>query len=194
MDSELIKHIHRQYPYEISDELLGWFLDNMTEIRLKKKEVLLPFGKTDTNVYILKRGIMRYVYFDGEREKTYGFALPGAAMISYHSFYGGEPSFFRNEACTVCDVLKISKSRLNELMRSSHEFATWMFYLSSSQSYYNEKKLSLINGHAKERFGSLIKNRPEIMAHVSSQTIASYLGVTPSYLSFLKKSFKEEKK
>jgi ribosomal protein L10 len=46
---------------------------------------------------------------------------------------------------------------------------------------------------AKERFLSLIENRPEIMANVPLKVIASYLGVTPTYLSRLRKEYFEKK-
>ena len=49
-------------------------------------------------------------------------------------------------------------------------------------------KNSVINGDAKERFLSLVKNRPEIMEKVPLKFVASYLGITQSSLSRLKKA------
>ena len=193
MDTELIKLLHEECSYKIADELLDKFISRTTEIHLKNKEVLVPYGKFDPNVYILKSGIMRYVYFDGERERTYGFGSPGTIMISFHSFCMREPAFFQAEACGKCVVLKLTKVGLDELLKESHEFAIWMFHHATWQLYYKEHKYSVINGHAKERFYAMVKNRPDIIARVPLQAIASYLGVTPSYLSLLKKSFKSKK-
>lgn len=50
-----------------------------------------------------------------------------------------------------------------------------------------EKKNSLINGDAPERFKSMLRNRPEIFEKVSKKAIASYLGITQQYLSVLLK-------
>lgn len=48
-------------------------------------------------------------------------------------------------------------------------------------------KLSIINGSAKEKYKSLIENRPEIAREVQLKDIAAHLGVTPAYLSRLRK-------
>lgn len=54
------------------------------------------------------------------------------------------------------------------------------------QLYSCEHKLYLINGTARDRYLSVIRNRPEIIEAVPSKIIASYLGVTPQYLCRLK--------
>jgi hypothetical protein len=47
--------------------------------------------------------------------------------------------------------------------------------------------MAVLNGTATERFEALLKNRPEILKNVSSKVIASYIGVTPTSLSRLKR-------
>ena len=173
---------------QMSDGLFDEFIGSMTDIHLKNREVLIPYGKLDTNVYLQKSGITRYCYFDGEKEKTYAFTSPGTLMISYHSHFLRKPSFYQFESCGESIVGKMSKSCLDDMIERSHEFAQWMLRISMGQLYANELKQSVINGMAKERFISLVKNRPEIMARVPIKTIASYLGVTPEYLYRLKKN------
>jgi CRP-like cAMP-binding protein len=190
---ELKQLLRDESPFKISDELLDIFLGKMSEVRLRNHEVLIPYGRLDANMYVQKEGITRYVYFDGTTERTYGFATPGTIMISYHSFYDRQPSFFQLESCGESVVMRISKSDFDEMMKESHEFSQWMWSLSLGQLYSNELKVSVINGQAKERFVSLVKNRPEIIARVPSQTIASYLGVTPSYLSRLRRKLLRDK-
>lgn len=179
--------------YKMADELLDDFLDAMTEeIHLKNNEPLIPYGKFDNNVYVLSSGIVRVCYFDGDKEKTFGFASPGTIIISYHSFFMRQPSFFQFESCGESVVMKVSKKDFDALIDRSHDFTKWILSLSSGQLYINEYKYSVINGLAKERFVALMKNRPEIMARVPLKTIASYLGVTPAYLSRLKKTFQKK--
>ena len=184
----LKKLLYDECQYKMPDRLLDEFMGAMTEVHLKNNEPLIPYGKVDTNAYVQKSGITRYCYFDGEKEKTYGFAIPGTIMISYHCYYLRQPSYFQLESCGESVVMQVSKKTLDDMVKSSHEFAQWMFSLSLGQLYSNELKYSIINGMAKERFISLVRNRPEIMACVPLKTIASYLGVTPAYLSRLKKN------
>ncbi len=187
---ELKQLLYDECMYKMPDEVLDRFLNVMSEVRLKDKEALIPYGKIDNSLYIQKSGIIRFCYFDGDVEKTYGFALPGTVMISYHSFHMHKPSFFQLESCGESVVCRVSKKDVDSLIDSSHEFAKWIISLSMGQLYFVETKISLINGRAKERFMSMIKNRPEIINRVPMKIIASYLGVAPEYLYRLKKDIK----
>lgn len=186
MDNELKKLLYDEYRYKMPDELLDSFIEAMTEVCLKNKEVLVPYGKFDSNVYVQKSGITRFCYFDGENEKTYGFATPGTVMISYHSHFMRRPSFFQLESCGESVVMKIPKKKFDEMVAGSHEFAQWVLTIHLQQLYFNEFRYQVVNGTVKERYLSLIENRPEIVACVPLKDIASYLGCTPNYLSSLK--------
>lgn len=193
MDDELKKLIYDECRYKMPDGLMDRFIGAMTEVRLKNREALIPYGKLDVNMYIQKSGIIRVCWFDGEKEKTYGFSGPGTVIISYHAHFMRQPSFFQFESCGEGVVMKISKKDVDELENDSHDFARWMSAIHLQQLYFNEFKYTVINGLAKERFLSLVKNRPEIMERVPLKVIASYLGVTPNYLSNLKKTLKNQK-
>jgi CRP-like cAMP-binding protein len=173
---------------EMSDELFTRLIDATTEIKLKNKEVLIAIGQLDTNVYIQKSGIMRACYLDGGNEYTYGFSAPGTVVISYHSYFMHLPSVFQIESCGKSVVLKISKMKMNEIVKSSNEFAEWLLAIHSAQLFSNEFKIANITGNAKDRYRSYIKNRPEIVAGVPAKLIASYLGISTVHLSRLKKS------
>lgn len=137
---------------------------------------------------MLKSGILRLVYYEADKEITYGFASPGKIFLSPHSFFRNQPAVMQIETCKregVCVV--VPKSRFDALMAESHEFARWMFDLSMDQFYKSEKKLKYINGNARERIIAALKYRPEILEVVSARTFASYIGVTESYLCRIKK-------
>jgi CRP-like cAMP-binding protein len=184
----LKKQLNAECSYRMKDETMDKFIALMTEqIELKENEPLIPYGKFDDNVYILRSGITRSIYFDGTKEITYSFALPGTIMISYYPFYVRESSFFQIEACCDSVVMKITKRRFFELIEQSNDFAQWVIWLSMAQLWIYEKKLLIVNGDAQERFESLIKNRPEIIEKVSAKVIASYIGITPQYFSRMKR-------
>ncbi len=183
----LKQQLHELCTYPLPDRLMDEFLDALTPVTLKSGDRLVRYGQMDDNVYVIKSGIIRYCYFDGDREKTFGFGTPGNVSIQYHCYYMLRPSFFQLESCGESVVMKLSKSGMENFVSRSHEFARWMLSLSLEQLYTNEMKLSVINGSAKERFEALVQNRPEIMACVPQMIIATYLGITPQYLSRLRK-------
>ncbi len=177
---------------KMSDELFEHIVETTTEIHLKNKEILIPAGKIDTNLYLQKSGILKACYYDGKDEKTYGFGLPGTVVLSFHSQFMHQPAFFQIDSCGETTVLKMTKKQLDDLIDSSPEFAKWFIAVQSSQLYLNEFKLAAINGSVKEKYLQIIQKRPEIIARVPSQIIASYLGVTPTYLSYLKKTLRKK--
>jgi signal-transduction protein with cAMP-binding, CBS, and nucleotidyltransferase domain len=185
----LRKLLFAECRYRMKDETMDMFLDSMSEVKLKAYEALTPYGTLDTNVYVIKSGIIRVAYFNGFREMTYAFGMAGTMLTSYYSFYNHEPSFFKVEACCETVVMKISHARFVELTRQSHDFAQWVVWMSMMQFWFYEKKLAVVNGDVKERVESLIVNRPEVFENVPMKYIASYIGITPQYLCKIKRDF-----
>lgn len=178
--------------YPLSEEVMERFLAPRQEILLKKNEILVMTGVVDTNIYVVEEGILRFSYMDGMREVTFGFALPGTMIISMHSFYCHLPVFYQIEACCPSKVVKIPKKHYDDMVAESHEFARWALEMANGQLYFYEKKNHIINGDAKERYLSLAHNRPDILEKVPLGIVASYLGITQSYLSRLKKLINQE--
>ncbi len=179
--------------YHMSDETMDRLLGEMTEVHLKNKEPLISYGKCDSNVYVVRSGLLRYACFNGTKEMTFGFATPGTLMISYHSFYHNAPSFFQFESCGESVVMKLTKEKFDEMFRDIVDFKDWMFRMSTLQLYAYEMKIALISGTAKERFEGLIKNRPEILNKVSDKVLASYIGINQPYFSRLKRQILSNK-
>ena len=185
----LRKHLHAECGYRMREETMDMFLDLMTEMELKRHEVLVDYGATDDNIYIVKTGIVREVHFSGMKEVTFSFALPGTLRISFFPFVKGGLAFSKYAACCETTVMKVTKADFTDLMKRSHDFSQWVAFVSLEQLWDYERKRAVINGDAKERFLALMENRPEIIKHVSSRIIASYLDITPEYLCRLKKQF-----
>ena len=180
--------LYEEAGIDMSDELFERFVGSMDEFTLRNKQVLIPAGKVDTNLYVQKNGVLRASYFDGENEKTYGFSTPGSVVMSYHSHRMGKPSFFEIRSHGETDMLRMSKRTMDELIDSSREFAKWLLAVQSMQLYLNEFKHAGIPGSPKERYLWTLRNRPEVLARVPSKILASYLGVSPVHFSRLKKS------
>ena len=170
-----------------SDEIIDRFLAGMEEISVKPRERLIDHGSINTNVYCVKQGIIRLFHIEETREVTFGFASPGTIILSPHSYYMRQPVFLMAENCKMeARVLRMSKNQFDRLIEESHEFSRWMFNIAMGQLYTCEHKLFLIKGTAKDKYLSVVKNRPEIIQAVPGNIIASYLGITPQYLSHLK--------
>jgi CRP-like cAMP-binding protein len=173
--------------YRMQDETMDRFLSLMTEVQLKNNQPLVSYGTLDNNIYIIRDGIIRFAYFDGLKERTFAFASSGTLIIPYSPYLMHAPSDFQLESCGKSVVMKISKEKFDEMLFLSNDFARWLLRWHMEQLWFFERKLTVVTGTAKERFEAFIKNRPEILNVLSNQVIASYIGVTPEYLSVIKK-------
>ena len=176
--------------YRLKEEIMDRFLSTMEEIKLQQGDILIANGSLDSNIYIVKEGIMAHTYLSGMKDCCWGFSLPGTMMYSLHPYYFNKPAFYQVVACCDSVVMKQSKEHFDKLIAESHDFARWVLSMAQCQLFFFEKKNSVISGNARERFISLAKNRPEIFQKVPMKIIASYLGITQQYLSNLKKEYK----
>ena len=173
--------------YQLDGKLMRRFLDGGHVIGLHRNEILTTAGMVDTNLYIVIEGIMRNWYYDGDREVTSYFSMDGTLFTAYYSFYCNRPAFYNVEACCPTTCLCIPRSHYFELFNTSHEFCKWFLTMANCQLFFYEYKDSVINSTARERYIALLKKRPEILRKVSLSVIASYLKITPQYLSRLRK-------
>lgn len=162
-------------------------------IQLRRREAMIDAGKFDPNIYIVKNGMVRLTYMDNNLERTRGFAMPGTLLISYHSYYGDAPSFYRFEAVVPSVVVKISKEKFDKLIKEDQEFAFWLLQGAQNHIYYEEIKNKNTSGEAKNKLIQLMQDWPEIFTKVPAKIIASYMGITEVHLSRIKAEFRNKK-
>ncbi|MDE5662457.1 MAG: Crp/Fnr family transcriptional regulator [Muribaculaceae bacterium] len=168
------------------DELL----DLAREESYTRGQVIIQEGRKCPDIYIVTRGIVRFADMDGERERTFAFALPGSIVMSKHSFVMDLPSYYRLEACCDTDVLVVDRDDFWKLVERDHDMALWMLKYAYGECFYQEyKNASVHNGTAADRYRRMLADRPEITDRVPQKMVASYLGVTPEYLSKLKRDY-----
>lgn len=183
----LIGLLKKECDYILPDNVMDEFIGLGRVLRFDKWDCVISEGDSNPDIYIAMDGIMRCFYWDGDREKTAFFSTLPTLFINYHSYFGNEPSFYTFQACTPTRILHIRRDNFDNLLHKSHDFAMWNLRLCQTQQYYLELKQKLNTGVAKDKYLSLISTLPNIMQEVPLQIVASYLGITPQYLSKLRK-------
>lgn len=167
---------------------LEYALRNAEWKKVDAKYVIIEMGKTCPDVFIVKDGIIRVWDFDGVKERTFGFGLPGTIFESKHSFVMHGPSYYQVETCCPSTILRIPEKEFWKTVAEDHSFAIFMLHNAYGELYSHEFKESTINnGSARERFEAMLKYRPIILEKVPQKIIASYLGITSEYFSVLKR-------
>lgn len=182
---ELLKN---ELGYLPENNAIDILLDLGQSAEYSRGDIIVPAGEFVPDVFIVESGIVRFVDMNGDRERTFGFAISGTVFMSKHSFVMDLPSYYQVEVCCDSFVMTIKRDAFRKAIRESQDLALWMLDYAYGELFYQEHKNKAIhNGTAAERFKSLTIDRPEIVEKVPQKVIASYLGVTPEYLSKLKK-------
>lgn len=172
-----------------SDTLLDRFLSLARIHKGGSGSILTEAGQVDSSVYVVKKGIARFSDCDGDRERTFAFALPGTVFYNKHSLVKDLPSYYQVDLWGDCEILVVSRRDWRRLVEECHEAALWMLGLAHEELFFQEYKNSrLYNGNAAERFRSLLRLRPELIRDVPQKILASYLGISAEYFSRLKKT------
>ena len=185
--NDLINRFAQEGSFPLDKDIAARILSVSEDVTINAREDLISYGSVDTNIYIVAEGILRLWHFDGNKEITIGFTDIGTVLMSLMGYFNSSPAYICITACTKARLKKIPKTTFDKIIRESHEFSTWIYSVAIHQLFALERKLSLINGTAKEKYISLIKNRPDIIRNVPGKIIASYLGITPFYLCKLKR-------
>lgn len=176
----------------IDRAVLRDFLSHGEILKLKSGEPVGEIHSIDTNHYIVMKGILRKWYWEKDTEKTSAFALPGTIFVDYHSYYRQVPAFYVYEACCDTMVVRISNAVYTRFLETSPDFVKWILSISQGQLYCYERMDEVISGNVADRYQALIENRPDILRFVSLKIIASYLGITPQYLSMIRNQLRSQ--
>lgn len=158
---------------------------------VKTNKTLVNYGKTCSNIYfILKGGFVMQLLKDDGSEKTINFFLDNFQpfMTIPQSFFRDVPSNCKLMAIRNSDVIVLSKKDLLQAIENSLTIKD--FYQSQiitallSELDFRTKLLSY---SPKRMYEFLISDYQEVIKNVSSRHIANFIGISPEWLSNLKK-------
>ena len=187
---EMLRLLKAEMGYLPEGNEMQVFLENCESLHLNRNDIVIEAGVLNTNMYIVKEGIIRFSDMNGDKERTFAFALPGTLFMSKYSFFKGLPSYYQVTACCESTLLYTSKQTFYKTINENHNLALWMLSYAYGELFFQEyKNANIQNGSAKERFKSILIDRPQLIRDVPQKILASYLGITPEYFSYLKREY-----
>ncbi|MBI9060023.1 Crp/Fnr family transcriptional regulator [Labilibaculum sp. DW002] len=174
---------------ELSSEELKTISDSFIEIPVKKREFLLKPGKVSQYEYFIAKGCIRSFVIDEKgNEHNNRFGIEESWIGDILSYYNQTPASYHIQALEDSVVFAIKLDQMNLLMDTMPAFEHYsrikfQYGVLSLQLRLTEK-LSL---SAEKRFLEFIKRYPHLEQRIPQKHIASYLGITPEFLSLLRK-------
>lgn len=155
---------------------------------MKKKAFVLRQGEPCHHIYYVNTGILR-AYHQGShgKESTIMFASDDWWITDMHCFLNQQAAMVNIQVVKDCHILRLSLRDLNTLYQDIPAFN--VFFRILMQNAYCREQLRMIENltvPAKERYDHFMAKYPFIAEAVPLKQIASYLGITPEFLSMIR--------
>ncbi|HOZ87282.1 MAG TPA: Crp/Fnr family transcriptional regulator [Bacteroidia bacterium] len=154
---------------------------------IKKGKYTLKEGEVCKDLLLLKKGCLRLYYLHEGVEVSVWFAFEKSSAIEMYSFISGKPSSYFIQAIEDCEIIYLPKAELNKLLKQVPEMETLM------RKFWEDVILNLLTrftalqkDSAMTRYLHLMKH-PEYLAKIPQKYLASFIGVTPSTLSRIRR-------
>ena len=158
---------------------------------ITKNNFLLKEGRISDEYFFLENGFIRAFANDIEgNDVTTNFYSNCQVVFEVSSFFNRTASKENFQAIVDCEGWYITYEQLNNLFHSMHEFRDFgRSILVKGFSSLKIRMLSMITETAEQRYDTLLKTNPEIFQQAALKHIASYLGITDTSLSRIRKEY-----
>lgn len=157
---------------------------------IKKGDQLLSYGQVCKEIFFVTKGCLRLYYISDGVEITVWFSFEGNSAIELSSFLSGDSTEYFIEAIEDSEYLSLSKTELLTLYVAYPELESIV------RCFWEDVILNILQrftalqkDSAEDRYLNLI-NQSNYLQRVPQKYLASYIGVTPTSLSRIKRNIK----
>ena len=186
MKNELIlknvnKHIH------LTDEEESCFFSLLKQKTIPKKTFVLREGETCKHINFVNSGMLRAYSCNEGKQSTIMFAMEDWWVTDMYCYINEQPAMLNIVAIEDSTILELSKENLEELYLKIPKFER--FFRILFQNAYIREQLRVIQNlsqTAEQRYHNFQSKYPKVLEKVTQKQIASYLGITPEFLSIIR--------
>lgn len=185
---EELKHLVNSV-IEIDDTTLNTIITRFECRKIVKNNVLLKQGgKCDFWGFVVKGLIRVYSFSNSGDESTNGFVREGEFITESMSFFTPEPSLENMEALEDTKVFCINQQGLKQLYAEVPVFEKFTRILYEQRMVELKARIQYrIQFDGQGKYNYFVKSQPELYRRVPLKYIASYLNLTDSTLSRIRR-------
>lgn len=184
---QLIAYFKSHFPLkkEEKEELSGRF----TERNIKRLGLILQEGDVCRHFTFVVTGCMKMYAIDkGGKEHNIQFAAENDWITDLDSLYSQKPGRIYIEAVEPSTILQIKHDDLLFLYTHFHKFdRNFRIIIERKFIELQNRVLQNISSTAEERYLYFLAEYPNLSNRLPNTQIASYLGITPEFLSKIRK-------
>ena len=180
--SNIAKHI------DLNQREQEHFCDLLEAKTLARNEFVVKQGAPCHYLYFVNQGTLRAFYSGPKgKESTLMFAIEDWWITDMYCFLNELPAMVNIQAVAKSSVLRLSKQNLDKLYEDIPSFN--QFFRVLMQNAYCREQLRMIQNLSllsEERYHNFLQKYPQIASQVPLKQVASYLGITPEFLSAIR--------
>ena len=171
----------------LPDDELDEITDKFKRKVIKKNDYVLRQGDTCKDFVFVDKGCLRLYYVKDGIEVSVWFAFQPSSAIEVYSFISEKPSNYFLQAIEDSEVLSLPKTELKKIYQSHPKMQEMM------RNFWEAVLLDLISRFtaletdtAEKRYMDLLNNT-DYLETLPQKYLASFIGVTPTSLSRIRK-------
>jgi CRP-like cAMP-binding protein len=172
----------------LSDEQSLLITGKLQLRKVRKKQWLVTPGEYCKTEFFVNKGCFRAYYVDDAgNQHVIKFATEGWWITDIESLFSGAPATLYVEALEDGEVVVLPKAAQEELydhIPALNKYFRLVYQKALSNT--SGRLLRTISGTAEQHYSQFVQQYPDIEQRVPQYMIASYLGITPEFLSKIK--------
>lgn len=168
--------------------------DNLQTKKIPKGTILLHKGDVCKSVYKVIKGCLRsYVIDKAGKEHILQFAAEDWLISDMDSFVNKKPSNIFIDAMEDSEVILLTSSNYNDISQLDYiDLLEQNKKLINNLITTNKRLINLLSATAEERYLDFTETYPTLVQRLPLKLIASYLGMTPEYLSDVRRKLAQK--
>ncbi len=159
----------------------------------KRGEEFLRIGEVSKYIGYIKQGTLKYVAFSAAgKEHVVGLEFEGEFVADFPQCLYDTPSRVSIVAVSPCDIYCFPTKEVARRMQTDLMLKEVIMH--STEALFSTvytRYLSMYCKTPQERFDELVEKHPDMFAIFPLKDIASYLNITPTHLSRLRRNVKK---
>jgi CRP-like cAMP-binding protein len=173
--------------FPLSEGANQFLLKNTYSQTIRKGRLLLKAGEVCTNMYFVRKGVLRGFVKDGERDITTWISANGELVSAISSFILQIPTNENIHAIEDCELIALSHSDLEIMYVKFPAFNTTVRKLTEIYYMHAEHRAYIARlKNADQKYQLFLKQYGHLSNRVPVKYIASFLGITLETLSRLR--------
>ena len=187
MHTDFINHI--SHYVELDDNSITILNKYFKSASYKKKEFLLKEGQVCRSIHFVEKGCLRMFFInDKAGEQITQFAKENWWISDFFSFTDNKPSAYFIQTVEKSEILSIDILAFEAMLKELPQMERYFRNILQRAVASSQLRIKYMFELSKEEFYiHFCTSFPEFVQRVPQYMIASYLGLTPEYVSELRK-------